>query len=69
VPQAEKTGFMGGMCSGQCRKWNSNKSAKGTTIAAGARWSLSQVSLNVVVISGKHESQSFRAGFEKQPQI
>ena len=46
-----------------------NKSAKGAAVAAGARWSLSQVCLNVVVISGKHECQGSWAGPEKKPQI
>ena len=46
-----------------------NKSAKGAAVAAGARWSLSQVCPNVVVISGKHECQGSWAGPEKKPQI
>jgi hypothetical protein len=69
VPQAEKTGFTGGTGSGKSRQRDNSSSAKGPTFAAAVRWSLSQVSLKVIVIPGKYESKSSRAGLEKQPQI
>jgi hypothetical protein len=58
-----------GTGSGGCHWPDGNKSVGNDTLATTPIRSLSQVGLDVAVIAGENESQSSRAGLEKQRQI